>query len=166
LIALKNCTLNSLQDVDDFYFAFFNKLDGSSYDYDRISHFLIKLKLEVSTIEKTIDDKNNRKTLLECVQKIIDENEELIKKKKKQVPFSGVPSQERSLLNDIMEISNASEKVILQEKLNELASAIKIRQETINQLSEEKGLSLKWAKRGLFGTVLFSLISIALTIFK
>jgi hypothetical protein len=49
-------------------------------------------------------------------------------------------------------------------KLDALAKAIRIRQDTVEQLGRESGRSLKLARWGWLGTAVFSILSIILAI--
>ena len=88
---------------------------------------------------------------------------ELLKEEEKRVPFYGTPDLERSLLEDILEIT-ASDKELINVKLTRLAELIKARQDTINVLGEEKGEARKLAYWGLAGSVVFGMVSIILGI--
>src|SRR4030042_1549501 len=156
--AIQNGSIQHLKDVNDLFCAFFKVIRQEYIEADRIGLFLRRTKHTISV--EMLDPGKQRSALLDIVNSLITKNEEILANERQRLPFSGVPSHERSLLEDILQLSSSEDKAYVREKLENLASAIKIRQETINQLSEEKGRSLKWAKWGVFGTIVFSLISI------
>lgn len=99
------------------------------------------------------------------IKNFIESSNDRYQKENRKVPFTGASTPERGLLTEVLELTDKSNEFILN-KLKDLSNAIVVRQETINDLSDEKGRSLKWAKWGVSGTVIFSAISIALTLFK
>lgn len=161
IVAIENDAINSIDDIKDLYFGFFGTPGSGLAEIHQLGLLLAKVKLNISSSK--ISDPSRRKEFLILVNKILDEEKVLSKEEQDKAPFSGVPSPERSLLEDLREITGAREKQFIQDKLGELATAITIRKETVDKLSEEKGQSLRWAKWGLFGTVFFSLLSIVIT---
>lgn len=161
VLAIGNDAIKSINDIKDLYYGFFHGGESPLSEIHRIGLLLSKVKLILSS--ENITEPNKRTEFLSIVNHLLSEEQALAKAEKAKAPFSGVPSPERPLLEDLREISGAKENQFIQDKLGELASAIKIRQETVEKLSEEKGQSLKWAKWGLFGTVTFSLLSILIT---
>lgn len=159
--ALQNDALKKFDDVEDLYIGFFKGKETDTLDAHRLSVLLKQVKLSVSS--ETIRDESLRSNYLTTINDLLEKGKEREQEQRAKAPFSGVPSPERSLLDDVREVSGAKDNPFIQDKLIELASAIKIRQETVEVLGEEKGRSLKWAKWGLFGTVFFSLLSIGIT---
>ena len=155
--ALGKGAVKNFEDISDLYLGFFIKAELDGPSANRIATLLRRAKLNISTSGAL---QENSLALINDLLLTAKEHE---KEQKAKAPFSGVPSPERSLLEDIREISGAKTNAFIQDKLSELATAIKIRQETVDQLGEEKGRSLKWAKWGFVGTVFFSLLSIILT---
>lgn len=155
--ALHNGAVDGFGDITDIYMGFFPHMELDGPSAYRIASLLRRAKLNISTSYE------DQKESLSLINKLLATAREHEDEQKAKAPFSGVPSPERSLLEDIREISGAKNNKFIQDKLSELASAIKIRQETVTQLAEEKGRSLKWAKWGVVGTVFFSLLSIGIT---
>lgn len=161
--AIENDAISNIEDIKDLYFGFFGLSSSGLAEIHQLGLLLAKVKLHISSNKDS--DPSRRKDFLLLLNKVLDEERVLSKEEHDKAPFSGVPSPERSLLEDLREITGAREKQFIQDKLGELATAITIRKETVDKLSQEKGQSLRWAKWGLFGTVFFSLLSIVITYF-
>jgi hypothetical protein len=155
--SIRNESINNNLDLNDLYLAFFKDKQVDTPSPHELAQLLRRVKLYFST-EKPLDKKS-----LEYTNELLVVVKEQEIEERAKAPFSGVPSPERSLLDDIREVSGAKTEPFIQDKLSELASAIKIRQDTIDKLGEENGRSLKWAKWGVFGTVAFSILSIVIT---
>ena len=161
--SIQNKAIDSINDVNNIYMAQFRLHQLSAHYHSEIT-FHLRNALSTISSERNLTDQT-RNARREIVNKLIDDSNELYKKENQKVPFTDAPSPERGLLTDVLELSDKGNDLILS-KLTELSNSIVVRQETISRLSDEKGTSLKWAKWGVFGTVLFSGVSIALTIYK
>lgn len=156
---LENDTLSSLDDLHDLYRAHFNHSMRGLGDFEELSQLIRQVTLRVavaSHLKELHKGLPRLKTLLAA-------NEEHVRQEHIRIPFSDAPSPERQLLEDILELTT-NDKDLVRSKLNELGKAVRIRQDTIERLGTESHQSLVWAKWGLAGTVLFSLVSIALAI--
>lgn len=162
--AFYNDAIQSIEDVKDMLCGFYRIKYPDDVDITKVALFLRRVKHVFST--KTLKPKCDRNELLAIVNSIIVKSDEALKAEKRRIPFAGVPSEQRSLLEDILVLSAEDEKSYVRDKLEKLASIIRSREDTVNRLSDEKGKSLKWAKWGVAGTVVFSLISIGLAIWK
>lgn len=162
-ISLSNDAISELDDVHNLYLGHFDEDKINQWTHDEISLFLRKVIVEISKTAKI--SKNTRDTQINLLKSLIAESEDKSDKAAQTIPFSRAPNPERGLLTDMLELTE-KENEFVRTKLKELSHAITVRQETMSQLSEEKGKSLKWAKWGVFGTVFFSAVSIALTVFK
>jgi len=161
--SLGNDSIQDLKDVDDLYLGIYEGHHIRFNERSEIVLFLRKVKKSVSTRSEGKHGKRPEQLIL--INKLLLIAEEELKKEEQKVPFAGVPKPERSFLEDIYEISNTENKTIIMDKLNELASAIKVREQESNKYIDEQGVSLKLAKRGLLATISFSLVSIGLAIF-
>lgn len=160
--AVEESSLSSLRDVNDLYLAHFGLKDPILIDFEDVGLYLRKLKLHFATA--IIQARLKRQEIVGIVDQLISDSNEVLKKAKERAPFSGVPSPERDYLEDILEITKPEEKAIYRQRLDDLSSAIKVRQETTEKLTKEQAESLKWTKLGLYATVLLSAISIGLTV--
>lgn len=161
LLAIENKAVESLAHVVDFHRGHFNTSPFSSADRQQLSALLRRAAVRVAT-RQTAASVALAETI-EVLRRVLAANEETLKAEELRVPFSGTPSPERELLEDLLELTRG-EKEQVRNKLNEIARAIAIRQDTVHRLGEEGRQSLRYAKLGLFGTLFFSLVSIALTI--
>lgn len=159
--AINKSSIETIEDIQDYYRAYFDQPNLSIIDHERMAQLLRKASLKIGTSEGVKNSDNAG----QFIRGMLSASQSVVQEEEKKVPFSGTPTPERGLLEDVLELTQ-NERPILRTKLDELAKAIRIRQETVDKLSEEKGESLKWAKRGLWGTVLFSAISIAITIWS
>lgn len=160
--SLESSAIHSLKDVQDLYLAHFGLEDILFVEHDKIGLFLRKIKLHFST--HPTSGHLTRKDLLEHVNSLLLESESEVKKEKEKAPFMGVPTPERNYLEDILEITKPEDKALYKQRLDDLAASIKVRQETTETLTKEQSDSLNWTKRGLYATIIFSAISIGLTV--
>lgn len=162
LRCLERDTLSSINDLHDLFRAHFTKSNLNYGDFEGLSQLVRSAIKKVATGENMSRQKNLSKGLPQ-LRTLLAANEDCLRQEQVRIPFSGTPSPERQLLEDILELTT-SDKELIRFKLNELAKAIRVRQETIDRLGTESHQSLVWAKWGLAGTVVFSLISIALAV--
>ena len=155
-----NGTICTLDDVNVFYAAYFDAPQLSYRDAERLGLFLRKLLLGPS-LPSHVSSTAPLERLVPVVRELIAAHDSAMEDVRKELPFSGTPSPERELLQDISALATG-ERSRLDSKLTELAKAVRIRQEMIERISDERGRSLRWAKWGAIGTVLFSLVSIIL----
>lgn len=160
--AVRNGTAASLPNVVDLYRAHFHDERPGGPIHAHLSELLRRAELVIAAEGKYViaaDVKEN----LPLLRRVLAENEELARQEEVRIPFSGTPSPERELLQDVLELT-ASDRDIVRAKLTEIAHAVTARHDTIHRLGEEGRQSLRWAKLGLAGTVAFSIISITLGI--
>jgi hypothetical protein len=159
--AARNGAALALADVIDLYRAHFEE-DNPGAIHSHLSKLLRRAELAIAAqgIHVVAAD---LKEALPLLRKFLSENEVLVREEEVRIPFSGTPSPERQLLQDVLELT-AGDRDIVRSKLTEIAHAVTVRQDTIQRLGEEGRQSLRWAKLGLVGTVVFSMISIALGI--
>jgi len=119
----RNDAIESIKDIKDLYYGFFQGSESLLSEIHKIGLLLSKVKLILSS--ENITEPNKRADFLLIVNQLLSEERVLAKEEKAKAPFSGVPSPERSLLDDLREITGAKENQFIQDKLGELASAIK-----------------------------------------
>jgi hypothetical protein len=159
-VALREKKINSFEDFSDFIEGFdeINVLRLSlPHAFDEIilnaKHILIS--------EGTIDQ-NLKKTIDEIKAQIQKE----IKESELQDPFKNVPSSERNLLIDLLEISQLRTNEVFVNKLHKLGELIRIREDLFDKAGKDSEESLRIAKNSRFLAILFFLISLALGIYS
>ncbi|BBB27350.1 hypothetical protein [Amphritea japonica] len=163
--AISKNNASDLKDVLDIHESIFEDFLTGLSALERIRLQLLKLKtklstelvgrLQISDNEKALDKVN------ELLEKCQLEIGEMLKKK----PFQGVSEPERHHLEVIYDLAESNAKELIHKSLLELSSAIKLRDEESKKYIDEQKESLSLAKKGLFATVGFSVISIALAIY-
>jgi hypothetical protein len=161
---LKNASTSALEDVDDLYLSIWSQnkigLDGRS----TILSALRKAKRGIALEANAGSEKY--KGYLEQCNKLLLSAEKAFEVESKKAPFAGVDDPERGLLQDILEASSgASKEIYIFSKLEDLAGAINLRDRESKKYIDEQKESLKLSRRGLWATVVFSLLSIALAVY-
>jgi hypothetical protein len=105
--------------------------------------------------ERSIEKVNE--LLAECDSRLSD----LLKRK----PFQGVSDPEKHQLEALYELAETNSVSLIRKSLLELSTNIKVRGEESRRHIDEQKDSLSLAKKGLFATVGFSIISIGLAIY-
>jgi predicted DsbA family dithiol-disulfide isomerase len=95
------------------------------------------------------------------LENLLAANQRALEAEFQWAPFSGTPMPERQLLEEVSELATA-DRAAAGTKLAALAKAIRIRQDTVERLDRERGLSLRLARWGWLGTVGFSVLAIVL----
>jgi hypothetical protein len=162
LNGVQNGTVESLKDAESFYNAFFDRSQPGFRGFEELGLALRKVQVAASSQGPT-ESKPKFDRVLSTVRGLLDEHDRQMHEYLKELPFAGTPSPERELLQDIAALVGTGHD-LLEAKLGELAKAVRIRQETLERLSDEKGRSLVWARWGVIGTVAFSAVSITLAI--
>jgi hypothetical protein len=157
-----NGSIRTMHDVEAFYSAFYDSPQLQIRDQEVIGLALRRVLMTPSH-PGTPDSKEHIDRLLPTVRDLIAEHDKQMQEVRRELPFAGTPSPERELLQDVVALAGG-DHALIDSKLGELGKAVRIRQETIDRLSDEKGQSLRWAKWGTIGTVVFSLASILLAI--
>ena len=75
-----------------------------------------------------------------------------------RVPFSGTPETERRILKELLGLAVVDNGAAAT-KMQALARAIRIRQDSVERLSGERGRCLRWAQWGWYGTLAFAVLS-------
>jgi hypothetical protein len=162
--AFENKSITTVNDLVALHDAHFHDQVSPVLMYRQIQRSLETVQLQIATSpvqgtgHRLIPALGELRELTELVTKSLASEE-------KRVPFYGAPEPERGLLEDILELTN-SDRDIVGGKLTRLAELIAARSETIKTLGEEKGKAKQLAFLGLAGTVLFGILSIAVTLWS
>lgn len=159
-IALRETNINSFEDFSDFIAGFdeINVLRLSlPHEFDEIILEAKHILISEGTIDQSL-----KKTIDEIKAQIQNE----IKKSELQDPFKNVPSSERNLLIDLLEISQLKTNEVFVGKLHKLGELIRIREDLFEKAGKDSEESLRIAKNSRFLAILFFLISLALGIYS
>ena len=103
-------------------------------------------------------------TIRDRVIKLLDEAQKEIDLLQQRKPFDGLQEPEKSLLVDLLtEIPN--EKPIPRQKALQLADIIKLKHQDILKLQQDNAKSAAWTRWGAYGTIVFGILSIVLSIY-
>jgi hypothetical protein len=95
---------------------------------------------------------------LHLLPELIAANQRALEVERMCVPFSGTPAHERGILAGILAFP-AEDKAALLAKLDELAKAIRFRQDTVERMSQERTRSLQLARWGWYGTLALAILA-------
>lgn len=95
--------------------------------------------------------------------RLLDEIKLEMKLLEEREPFDGLQDPERSLLVDILQGLEPSNDVVRQ-KAQQLGDIIKIKHQDFIQLQSDNLRAAVWTRWGVFGTVFFGLLSLALSL--
>jgi hypothetical protein len=104
-----------------------------------------------------------RQKRIQVVRELLAVNQRALEVELQCVPFSGAPEPERQHLEEILHLVG-EDKTRFGPKLDALAKAIRIRQDSVERLHGESGRALRLARWGWVGTAGFSILSIILGI--
>ena len=163
-ITVKNNTTLQLSDVETLYLSIWSADLISLNSLQTIIRALRKSKRNIAVDAHPDSDKS--KSYLVRINQLITETEQSILTESKKAPFVGVSDPERGLLEDVHEAAIGAEKEdYIFGKLQDLATSLNLRDSESKKYIDEQKESLKSSKRGLWATVVFSLVSIALTFY-
>lgn len=158
IASMENDSVSSLEHLHDLYRAHFDENLSGLVQVENVSR-LLRQAIHIQRIATSHPANLHHPLLskLPALRTLLSSNEERVRQEQLRLPFSDAPAPERQLLEDILELTT-SDKEVVRTKLSELGKAVRIRQDTIDRLGKESHQSLVWAKWGLVGTVVFSLI--------
>ena len=162
LTSFENEAISSPDDLLHYHKAHFERSIPKVRRYRDLYLFLEKMQFRISS-SRPPDSAYKLKDKLVALREIIETLNESLSAEERRVPFYGTPEQERDLLEDILELTTA-DRDIVNSKLSRLAELIRVRQDTVNTLGEEKGKARKLAAWGLTGTIIFGVLSVILKI--
>jgi len=154
--------IQTIGDVHNSYRSFFgvDVLRGSHLE--EVAEFLEgAIRRSVSTPQGVPQEGPHLRT--QSLRELLVVNQRALDVELMCVPFSGTPEPERRILEKLLELTvedNSKATVTL----NALARAIRIRQDTVERMSQESGRSLRWARWGWYGTLAFAILSAVLGI--
>lgn len=155
--AFQNKALDNSNDITSLYEAHFGVARERVEMYARSHLLLKKLQLRISTGNSGVSARLLVDRLDELRQ-LTTSVHTLLKAEELKAPFYGTPEMERALLEDVLELTMADRNLVHM-KLTRLAELIRVRQDTIEVLGEEKGSARRLAYWGLAGTVVFGVAS-------
>lgn len=162
---LRGVANRSIKDVSDLYKAyrtFFGIAALRASHLEEIADFVRRAMVRIPLAPHGRSDAREHENL-QVLRELLAANQRALEVELQCVPFSGTPEAERQLLEDILELTG-EDKSRVRPKLDALATAIRIRQDTVERLGWECGRSLRLARWGWFGTVAFSIVSVILGI--
>lgn len=163
--AISKNNVSALNDVLDIHESIFEDFLTGLSALERIRLQLLKLKTKLSTELVGRLQKSDNEKALDKVNELIEKCQVEIGEMLKKKPFQGVSEPERHHLEVIYDLAESNAKELIHKSLLELSSAIKLRDEESKKYIDEQKESLSLARKGLFATVGFSVISIALAIY-
>lgn len=155
--------ISSINNVSSLYSAVFGISDLRVKDYLNIDLNLKKAEKYFMVEEPEIIVVKESNETVEKIRELINDNKYLIEEMESKAPFEDIPSPERELMEDILNFSK-SEHVT--KNIYELANYLRMRNQTILELTEEKKKSAKRANWWLFWAVFFGVLSAVLSAIK
>ncbi len=162
---VRGVTNSSIKDISDLYKSyrrFFGVGALRASHLEEIADFLRRAMVRNPLAPHGRSDARSHE-ILQVLHDLLAANQRALEVELQCVPFSGTPETERQFLENILELTG-EDKSGVRPKLDALATAIRIRQDTVERLGWESGRSLKLAKWGWCGTVAFSILSVILGI--
>ena len=157
--AIRDLKIKNYKDFSEFIYGFENYKLIHSKRENRLANLALNAKHNLFNDNFDIESKEN-------LDNIIKEIDEINKEIKLREPFKNVPTAERNLLMDVLEISQLKSSSVFLEKLHRLGDLIKIREELITKAGKDSEASLRIAKQSKILAILFFIISLGLTIYS
>ncbi len=152
--------IRDIGDVHSSYRAFFgvDVLRGSHLEdiADSLQGAAHRIALESPATAK-----GRRNVALQLLPELLAANQRALEVERMCVPFSGTPAHERGILAGILGLS-AEDRAAVMAKLDELAKAIRFRQDTLERLGQERARSLQLARWGWYGTLVLAILAAVL----
>jgi len=162
LRGLANKAIQDIGDVHNSYRAFFGIGALKASHLEEIAEFLRRAMEGIASVPQgPLDARLHENTRV--LSELLGANQRALEVELQCVPFSGTPEPERQLLEDILGLT-VEDKTKVGARLDALARAIRIRQDTVERLGRESDRSLRLARWGWFGTMSLSVLSIILGI--
>lgn len=161
-IAIQKIDNIELKDAYDHYDAIFGEFQTRQNRLSRIQYLLKRTKMVV--VDNYDIKQENQQAIFAKLKSLINTVELETRKEAQLRPFSEVPTPERELLLDIYEHSEIKDKDYLLGKFSELGNNIKVREETINRISDQNETNFIWTVAGAIGTAIFGFLSLFLGI--
>ncbi len=162
LRGVTNKAIQDIRDVHDFYRAFLGIGALRASHLEEIAEYLRRAMAGIASAPQGPSDARLHENA-QMLRELLAANQRALEVELQCVPFSGAPEPERQLLEDILELT-AEDRTRVSAKLDTLARAIRIRQDTVERLGRESDRSLRLARWGWLGTMGFSILSLMLGI--
>lgn len=153
----KNDAIKNLNDVIDMAESLYETKFILLSDFKKVELALQKTKAKLS--QYSLDPKE-RAVNLEKINELLKEVKSKIEEEEKVAPFEGVPDPERSQLELIYMVTDASNKAAILAPLQIISKSIKTRAKL---LEEEKVKSQKYSKWGILATFITFGIAMVIT---
>ena len=154
--------IRAIGDVHNSYRAFFgiDILKGSHLE--EVGEFLEQamVRTPLVTVESPHGTPGAR---THSLRELFVSNQRTLEAELMCVPFSGTPEPERRILAELLGMT-VGEKTEVEVRLKALAKAIRIRHDAGERLAYERGRTLRWARWGWYGTLIFAVLSAVLGI--
>lgn len=159
--SIENGACITLKDAITIYLSHFELNQLSIINYEDLVLSIRKAIDSYSTRSSLLS--NNAKQTISSAKALLSEAELELEKISKEAPFMETPSPERQMLEDIRSMTKDPSGLVML-KLYDLARSIRDRERLTNVASEQAATSLLYAKRGIWLTIVFGVVSVALTI--
>lgn len=150
---IKSGVINNFCDIENIYKGVRNSIGDEEVNRARLAKWLRTYLLQI--FENEIDEKNSQ-----SIQSIKDEISEYINQVEKSSPHVGLPDLERSIVRDIETYLHSDHKDGVSRKLDELVTAIQVREETLRKIQNTNKWAVPLSVVGLVLTVVFGVFSI------
>ena len=157
--AIRDLKVTNYTDFSDFIFGYGNSELLRKRSHNGLIDFALNAKHQLLNSEFSEVAKSNIDNI---IKKINERNKEI----ELREPFKNVPTTERNLLMDVLEISQLKSNKVFLEKLHKLGELIKFREELFSKAGRDNEESLKVAKQSKILAVIFFIISLGLTIYS
>lgn len=150
---IKSGVINGFSDIENIYKGVRGSVGDEEVNRARLAKWLRAYLLQL--FESEIDEKNSQ-----SVQSIKNEITEYINQVEKSSPHVGLPDLERSIVRDIETYLNSEQKDGVSRKLDELVTAIQVREETLRKIQSTNKWAVPLSVVGLILTVIFGVLSV------
>ncbi len=141
-------SISSLQDILHLHGGVYRSGNDEKHNKGLVA--LLERYLVILTMSREKPD-----FILECQQKI----KSYIEVEKKGSPFTGLPDNERNILQDMSRYLEMDDKLAVEEKIREISNNIKVRYDIITQLKHQNRWSIPAAIMGFIINIVFAVLS-------
>ncbi len=150
---IKSGIVTDFSDIDNIYKGVRGSSGDEASNKDRLAKWLRQYLLSLFE-----DDKAHKET--EVAVRIKSEITKYIEQVEKTSPHSGLPDLERSIVKDIDSYLSLDNKDGAKRKIDELAAAIQVREESLKKLESTNKWAVPLSVIGLVLTITFGLVSL------
>lgn len=153
--------IRNIQDFIDFVNGYeHSKRLRIRYPYS-YSNILISVKHKILKNQNEYDVPKS----LEKLDNLNSELNKIIKETELKNPFYDVPTEERNLLLDILEMSNQRENDLFSKKLHSLANNIVKREGELKESSDKNSKALRLTRISIWLAIIFFIISTGMALY-